>query len=155
MGGVRKPDVTGILCVLSGSGGGTGPVLDTQTVTVASLTSGSDPTLQYRGYNASGPAFGSISDGTSNIYGGAAITALYFYQEGFTSPPVGFTTRQLVLTITGATNSGWTTMKVGTTNFARTDAFFSSGSWVWDIPIPNPFADEGDPFTATTIVEWT
>lgn len=150
--------MTGILCVLSGGGGGgggTGPVLDTQTVTVASLTTGSDPTLHYSGYNASGPTFGSISDGTSNIYGGAAITGLYFYQESFVSPPVGYTTRQLILTITGATDSGWTTMKVGTTNFARTDAFFSSGSWWWDIPIPNPFVSEGDPFTATTIVEWT
>ena len=147
--------MTGILCVLSGGGGGTGPVLDTQTVTVASLTSGSNPTQEYRGFKTTAPTFGSISDGTSNIYGGAAITALYFYQESFVNPPVGYTTRQLILTITGATNSGWTTMKVGTTNFARTDAFFSSGSWLWDIPIPNPFVNEGDPFTATTIVEWT
>jgi hypothetical protein len=112
--------------------------------------------LEYSGFKTTAPTIGSISDGTSNIYGGAAITGLFFFQEIYVSPPVGYTTRQLILSITGASDSGWTTMKVGSTSFNRTSAaFFASGTWVWNIPISNPFVSEGDPFTATTIVEWT
>lgn len=157
MGGIRKPDVTGILCVLSGSGGGTGPVLDTQTVTRGQTSIGTNPVQNYSGYSSG--LVGSIVDGTSNIYAGASILGIYFYEEGYTSPPVGYTTRLLILTINGAqANSGWTTMKVGSTFFNRTAASYSVSTqtnWSWNIDIPNPFVSENDPFTATTIVEWT
>lgn len=156
MGGVGESDVTGILCALGGSAG-SGAVLDTQTVTRGTQSVGTNPIQDYSGF-ASG-SFGSISDGTSNIYSGAAILGLYFVQEGYTSPPVGFTSRQLVLTIDGArANSGWTFMKVGDTMFNRVDAAYAASTqtnWVWNIDIPNPYVSEGDPFTATTTVVWT
>ena len=148
--------MTGILCNLIG-GTATSPTLDTQTVTRGTSTTGSNPTEYYSGY-ASG-LFGSIADGTSNIYGGASILNLYFYEEAYVSPPVGVTTRQVVLIINGAqANSGWATMTVGTTPFTRASATFSVSTqtnWIWDIPITNPFVSEGDPFTASTTVIWT
>jgi hypothetical protein len=149
--------MTGIICVLSGGGGGTGPLLDTQTVTRGTTTIGVDPYQTYTGYSSG--LVGSISDGTSNIYGGASILGLYFYEESYVSPPVGIVTRQLILTINGAQgNSGWTTMKVGSTSFNRASALYAVSTqtnWVWNIDIPNPFVSENNPFTATTIVEWT
>lgn len=147
--------MTGILCSLIG-GTTASATLDTQTVTRGQTTLGSDPYTNYSGYKASSPAIGSISDGTSNIYGGAAITALYFYEVGYITPPVGYQTRGLVLTISGATNSGWTSMKVGSTVFNRADAIsFSSGTWEWSIDIPDAFTSGGDPFSASTTVIWT
>lgn len=149
--------MTGILCNLIG-GTATSPTLDTQTVTRGSTSIGSNPIDEYSGY-ATSLAIGSIADGTSNIYGGASILSLYFYEEAYVSPPVGIITRQVVLTINGAqANSGWTTMTVGTTPFTRASATFSVSTqtdWIWDIPITNPFVSEGDPFTASTTVIWT
>lgn len=146
--------MTGIICMVTAAGGSL-PVLDTQTITAGSSSSGSNPIQTWSGYKSASPAIGSIVDGTSNIYGGAAITGLYFTQEGYVSPPVGFVTRGLVLTITGATNSGWTRMLVGSTSFLRADASFSSGTWTWSLPIPDPYITEYDPFTPTTVVQWT
>ena len=148
--------MSGVLAVLAGTSG-TGPVLDTQTVTRGTFSSGSNPSLQYSGYAQS--ITGSISDGTSNLYSGASILGIYFYQEAYTSPPVGYTTRRVILSIAGVcANSGWTTMKVGSTNFMRASAAYSvstNTNWIWDIPINDPFTSEGDPFSATTTVEWT
>jgi len=99
----------------STAGGGT---LDTQTVT----TGGAGTAVAHdriRGWLSG--SIGSISDGTSNIFAGAAITALYWEED----------TSFYILTITGATNSGWTTMSIGSTSLNRTSATFSSGSWTW------------------------
>lgn len=145
--------MTGILCMIGGSAAAAGP-LDTQTVTRGQTTTGSDPFTNWSGYKSATPAFGSIADGTSNIYAGAAITSLYFYEVGYISTGAGYLTRLLVLTITGATNTGWTTMTVGSTIFYRASASFSSGTWTWDIPIPDPYTSEGDPFSASTTVVW-
>lgn len=148
--------MTGVLCAMVGASG-SGAILDTQTVTRGSLSTGSNPTQNYSGFGSG--SFGSISDGTSNIYGGASILGLYFVEEAYTSPPVGITSRQLVLTINGSqANSGWSLMKVGSTVFSRADAGYAASTqtnWVWNIPIDNPFVSEGDPFTATTTVIWT
>jgi hypothetical protein len=147
--------MTGIICALVG--GSAAPVLDTQTVTVDSFSDGSNPVSYWSGYG-SPFALGAIVDGTSNIYGGAAIFDLYFYQESTVSPPVGYTTRYLLLTIDGSqADSGWTTMTVGTTVFTRASATYSAGSttsWLWNIPIPDPFVDEGDPFSTGNVAVW-
>ncbi len=92
--------------------------LDTQTVT--SATTGI-PGDRFRGYG--GGAGGSISDGTSNIYSGAAITAMYVDESA----------GEFYLTITGATNTGWTTMTNATDghSLSRSAASFSGGTWTW------------------------
>jgi hypothetical protein len=103
------------------------PPLDTQTVTVA--TTGTTPD-RLRGF---GPGTGSISDGTSNIYGGATIFTL---QEVESDGDGGVGWLALVITGNNA-NSGWTTM-TNTTNsksFNRADASYlydgTYSSWTW------------------------
>lgn len=111
-----------------GGGGGVGGHLDTQSVvTGAAGTAGAQN--RDRGYYSTGP-LGSINDGTSAIYAEAAITELYYYEGGGG-------TAQYILTITGATDSGWTTMTINgpngivtLTRAARTT--FGSGTWAWD-----------------------
>lgn len=103
--------------------------LDTQTVGVG-FDSGIDPefsfTWDYSGFSSTGQypnfiPFGTITDGTSNIYSGAAITELY----------TDNILNSLTLTITGAANSGWNTMYVNNIPFARTSATYASGTWIW------------------------
>ncbi len=99
-----------------------GVTSDTQTVTTGG--DGTAPMQDRRRGFISG-SFGSINDGTSNIYGGAAITELYWDENGGPFPIYS-------LTITGATNSGWTTLTIGSTVLSRASATsFSSGSWSW------------------------
>ncbi len=99
-------------------GGGT---LDTQTITVG----GYDSAFEHqRGFIASW--IGSISDGTSNIYGGAGISELFWGEAG--GDPF------YELTIAGAANSGWTTMMIGSTSFTRASAAYSAGTWNWAAP---------------------
>lgn len=105
--------------------------LDTQTVTVAQDGTGSPSFDRRRGY-ISGAVLGSISDGTSNIYAGAAITKMA-YDE---------TSGQFQLTITGATDSGWTTMTNTTDGTSLTRASrssFASGTWTWNSQALNGF----------------
>jgi hypothetical protein len=96
---------------------------DTQTVTTgADGTAGAGD--RRRGFISG--AIGSVTDGTSNIYGGAAVTNIY-WDEGDT-----FGEPSYVLTITGATDSGWTTLTIGgTETLYRIDATFGSGTWLW------------------------
>ena len=100
--------------VVESSGGG-----DTQTVTTGIFGNSPD---RIRGYQSSG-SIGSITDGTSNIYSGAAITKL-IWDEGSSA---------YELNITGATNSGWSALTIdGTKVLTRTSATFSAGGiWVW------------------------
>lgn len=95
--------------------------LDTQTVT----TGGSGlPGFAFRGYSG---AIGSIADGTSNIYSGAAIQEIQWDEASAT----------VTLSVAGTVaNSGWTTMSVAGELFTRSLAAFStfSGSftyWEW------------------------
>ena len=94
--------------------------LDVQTVTTGG--SGTAPNQdRLRGFSG---GLGSIVDGTSNIYSGAAITTLYWNENGGTA-------RFYQLTITGAANSGWTTLTIGNQSFLRTSATYLSGTWTW------------------------
>lgn len=102
-------------------GGGT---LDTQTVTVGGSGSAFGQNRK-RGFIAS--SIGSISDGTSNIYGGAGISELFWDEAGGGEP-------FYQLTIAGAANSGWTTMMIGSTSFTRASAGYSAGTWNWAAP---------------------
>lgn len=98
----------------------TSSVGDTQTVTTGS--SGAAPD-RYRG-RSTALGIGSITDGTSNLYSGAAITEFYWAEDGG-SPSYH-------LAITGATNSGWTSVLIGgAKTLNRIDASFSGGEWIW------------------------
>lgn len=114
--------MSGILCALAGivaQSGGT--LLDTQNVTVgvAGTVGNAD---RRRGF-ISGD-IGSISDGTSNIYSGAAITALAWTED---TSGIG----SYILTIPSASNSGWSSIVIGSQTLLRTDATYSFGSWEW------------------------
>lgn len=113
--------MTGVLCMFTGGGGGGGgggSSLDTQSVTTGTVGTAVAHD-RIRGWLSG--SIGSISDGTSNIYAGAAITGIYWEED----------TSFYNLAITGGTNSGWTTMTIGTTVLARASATFSSGTWTW------------------------
>lgn len=106
---------------------GTQAALDVQTVTVGFLDL--NPYGQQYGFAG---GYGSISDGTSNIYGGAAFSSAAYYTIS--------TIVQVAITGTLA-NSGWTNLKIGSTNFTRASATFTSTSpsnWQWTTAT-NPF----------------
>lgn len=95
--------------------------LDTQTVTTGA--SGSVPN-RLRGYSSFAPT-GSIVDGTSNVAGNLTIDELVWDEFG------GGGSQVYRLTITGASNSGFTTLTIGSTVLTRTSATFGSGIWSW------------------------
>ena len=131
-----------------GGGGGVGGHLDTQNVTTGTAGSAGAQD-RIRGYDATGP-IGSISDGTSNIFGpGNAITSLEYYEGGGG-------TAQYILTIAGATDSGWTTMTIngpnGTVVLTRTArTSFSANTWYWDTAHTIPTQAFGPASSAITI----
>lgn len=111
--------MSGAIAALAAAAPG-GATLDTQTVTTGSTGSGNPNFDRRRGFDSG--VQGSISDGTSNIFGGAAITKFYWDE----------TTITYVLAITGATNSGWTQVTIdGTKVLTRASATFSAGTWTW------------------------
>ena len=110
--------MSGVQMALLGSSSG---LLDTQTVTVGVF--GSVPN-RLRGYG--GGFLGSIVDGTSNIYAGAAINNIEFVEDG-SGAGAGY----YYLAITGAANSGWTSMVIGTDTLLRANGTYSSGTWSW------------------------
>ena len=90
-------------------------------------------------------------DGTSNIYGGAAITEL-FYNENLGA---GIFTLKMTGTLA---NSGWVTMTVGTTAYTLASAAFTQSGgatqWQWTglgAFTSSPFSGIGNP----TVVVWT
>ena len=88
----------------------------------------------YYGYNSIFSA-GSITDTTIDTYSNRTLS--YF---NWASSNV------LLLQITGAPNSGWTTIKIGSTSFNRTAAatFDSTNSiWTWSTTT-NPFGTSGN-----------
>ena len=108
----------------SSGGGGGGGTLDTQSVSVTQ--NGSLP-FRERGY-VTGGSLGSISDGTSDIYSGAAINKMLADEDAST----------FVLEIAGVqANSGWTTMTNATDSLSltRASATFGTGggvsTWTW------------------------
>ena len=94
---------------------------DVQTVTTGADGSALENDRR-RGFDELG--LGSISDGTSNIYGGAAIETLHWAENG------GFPFYKL--TITGAANAGWVTMTIGSKVLTRNDASYVGGIWTWN-----------------------
>ena len=148
----------------SGSGGGGGNN-DSQTVTVGTHTITVSPgnglptnTSYYHGFLVYGSTtYGSISDGTSNIYSGAAYNRImYFYNDTYPTSGVN-----LWIAGTNKANSGWTTLTIGSTAYARTDATYNASgggasgdtTWTWTegqgTAALNPFSGTG---TATTCV---
>lgn len=111
-----------------GSGSYTGGSLDTQTVSVGASGSAAIGN-RLRGFIIS--TLGSVSDGTSNLYSGAAIREIASEEQGVGG---GF---DVVLIITGVVaNSGWASMNVGGNHvLTRTSATFSTGggnsTWRW------------------------
>ena len=139
----------------SGSGGGGGGGnLDSQTVTVGQAVqnnaggSGAPSSSSVRrGFSSSG-SFGSISDGTSNLYSGAAIVQIQ-YTWDTVYPASGVS-----LQIDGASraNSGWTTLTIGSTAYLRTSAQYTPNAggdtyWSWYSGSDNTGA--ADPFSGT------
>lgn len=157
MGGIGEHHVSGFLGMMVGGSGIT--LLDTQTITRGYSLTGTDPYFEHVGFAVSPvtPAYGSITDGTSNIYAGATIQGVYFTQSSTTAE--GYYTRQIIFRVNGeVANSGWTTILIGGTELTRASAAYTAISgftrWVWTVAIGNPFVSEGDPFTATTVVKW-
>jgi hypothetical protein len=108
-----------------GSGSYGGGSSDTQTVTSGASGSAVNGD-RVRGFVTG--SLGSIADGTSNLYSGAAIRELASVEN---------TDFDVVLQITGVlANSGWTSMNVGGTHvLLRADAGFSTAggnsTWTW------------------------
>ncbi len=100
--------------------------LDTQTVTVGSGTLSS---ITYYGRQTSPLNFGTISDGTSNVYGGTAITGLHW------NGTQNYLFLQFSATVA---NSGWTTMYIGSNAFTRASAFYSTNLFRWTTGNPFP-----------------
>jgi hypothetical protein len=115
--------MSGMQMMLLGSGG----VLDTQIVTTGG--DGSAP-MQDRNRGYSG-TFGSIVDGTSDIYAGDPIGNIGWSENGG-SPNYSFSVFG-----SNVTNSGWTTLTIGSKPLLRTDATFTAlgafgGVWSWN-----------------------
>lgn len=126
-------------------------VLDTQSVYVGQTTVSDGKTYfdSVTGYSGQ-YGIGSISDGTSNVYGGATFYGIYHYS----SYPVNASLDGLYLYINGILPStGWNTMKIGTTIYSRANCFSSTGSgrtyWVWPGTQSNPFSAVGSNTTVT------
>lgn len=132
--------------------------LDSQAVTVGShsvtFPGGSGVptnTSNYKGFFVySSTTYGSISDGTSNLYGGAAITTLqYTWNNVFT----GISLLDLRISGTSRANSGWTTLTVNGTAYLRANATGynannnGSTQWYWSVSdntgASNPFPGTG------------
>jgi len=150
--------MTGVTCMMAGISGVA--ILDTQTVTRGITSTGTDPYFNWAGYKGTGsPTFGSISDGTSNIYAGATINGIYFFEEGSVAGG-GYYTRSVIWVVNGTqSNSGWSTMTVDATSYDRTAATFSTSggvsTWTWSVAIPDPLVSGSPgPFVASTTVTW-
>lgn len=82
--------------------------------------------------------YGSINDGTLNIYGPSADTVTRIYWSTGTN----FLTLNMSSTST-ITNSTWSTVTIAGTTFNRTAASYSGGGssaqWVWSSVTTNPF----------------
>jgi len=116
-------------------------ILDTQTVIIGSRN---DYGYVSTGYKGTGVTTGSITDGTSNLYSGAAINDLYHQT----------TSSRIYFRVAGSrANSGWTTMKINGVSFARTSASYLANSsatvWQWNSISSNPFGSSG-----TRAVTW-
>lgn len=128
---------------------GASAALDTQTVTVGlySITIYGS-TSNTRGFSTG--LTGSISDGTCNFKSGATIEYLAYSDQN------GNTAKQVQFRLNGNhSNSGFTTMSVAGTNYARTSASYvytgGKSYWTWSSST-NPF---GTTSGATKVVTFS
>ena len=104
------------------------PSGDSQTVTTGGQGMAGNLT-RLRGFSTS---VGSIDDGTSDLYGGAAIQELYWYENG------GVPLIRLTIQGSNIPNSGWETMDINTgfTVLNRANATYNqaagSATWTWN-----------------------
>lgn len=136
--------MSGILCVLAGSGGS--PYVGNATVTVGTFTSG---TTTWRGFFRT--ITGSIAP-TTWAATGAVVDYLYHATE--TSAPA-YTV--IVFKVAGVfPNSGWNTLTIAGTSYSRASANYTSSggetSWSWVNPATNPF---GTVNGATKAIVWS
>ena len=107
-------------------------ILDTQTVTVGTIPANQYVGAQYGWTNITSPNTGSVSDGTSNIYSGAAVRTLLYFD-------LNADTKYFSYVNTGNSgNTGWTTLTVNGSSYQRSAATYSYNSssnysrWEWD-----------------------
>lgn len=144
---INDSDIRGLIGKSSGAAMnfaewyGASALLDTQTVTVGYIA----PSLygvETRGYDQFF-SVGSISDGTLNPVGNKAITVLAWLGANATGTTA---LNGVYLSVSGsASNSGFTTMTVGSTVFNRTSATYTAGTnttWAWSTT-SNPFGSTG------------
>lgn len=152
---INDSDIRGLIGKASGAAMdfadwyGASNVIDTQTVTVGlySITVYGS-TSNIRGFSAG--LTGSISDGTCNFKSGATIEYLAYSDQN------GTTNKEVQFRLDGNhSNSGFTTMSVAGTNYARTSAsyVYSGGNsyWRWTVS-SNPF---GTTSGATKVVTFS
>lgn len=116
-------------------------ILDTQTVVIGSRNDMGYVSTGYRGVSNT---TGSVTDGTSNLYSGAAVKDIYHIT----------TLNRVRFSVLGSfANSGWTTMKINGISFARTSASFNTlgglTTWYWGSITSHPFGSSG-----TRAVTW-
>jgi hypothetical protein len=152
---INDEDIRGLIGKTSGAAMnfaewyGASNVIDTQTVTVGVFSfTLYGTTANTRGFSAG--ITGSISDGTCNFKSGATIEYLAYSDQNGTS------FKQVQFRLDGNhSNSGFTTMSVAGTNYARTSAtyVYSGGNsyWTWSSST-NPF---GTTSGATKVVTFS
>lgn len=115
--------MTGILAAVVAARDPNAGALDVQTVTSGADGIGNPSFDRRRGYLTA--VIGSIDDGTSNLFAGALILEFYWNENGGSG-------QFYALQITGATNTGWTTLTIdGTLVLTRASATFSLNRWTW------------------------
>lgn len=152
---INDSDIRGLIGKSSGAAMdfadwyGASNVVDTQTVTVGlySITVYGN-TSNTRGFSTG--LTGSISDGTCNFKSGATIEYLAYSDQN------GNTAKQVQFRLNGNhSNSGFTTMSVAGTNYARTSASYvytgGKSYWTWSSST-NPF---GTTSGATKVVTFS
>jgi len=135
--------------------------LDSQAVTTGShsitFPAGSGlptNTSNFRGFfNYSSTRYGSISDGTSNLYSGAAIDELYYTWNNV----YDIAGLRLEIVGTSRANSGWTTLTVNGESYLRTNATYNANvggntQWYWPADTEGDFNGADDPFPSSGVV---
>lgn len=115
----------------------------TATVTSGFTSAGKGGNIYRYGYGSISPTQGSITDTTLDPKSNATIQYLRWVSAN-----------RVELRISGYhTNSGFTTMTIGSTSFSRSSASFSASSytmWTWNTS-SNPFGTSGTQKTVTIV----
>ena len=120
-------------------------ILDTQTVTSGYAPAGQYNAAEY-GYSTLLASMGSITDGYSNVASNLEIVKLSWSPDNNT----------LIFWVAGGprSNSGFTSMKIGSQTFNRTSAAFTTASgytyWSWSTTT-NQFPTVGANYTVTWV----